>query len=73
MCYDGKNMLRFLTSLFAMLSFVCFARAQPANILLIIADDFGVDTFPLTASGGTVPPMPKKVTRGASTPMRAKR
>lgn len=32
--------------------------AQPANVLLIIADDFGVDSFPLTATGGTVPPMP---------------
>lgn len=37
---------------------VSAAKAQPANILLIIADDFGADSFPLTAIGGTVPPMP---------------
>jgi arylsulfatase A-like enzyme len=35
------------------------AHAQPANILLIIADDLGSDSFPLTADpGATVPPMP---------------
>ena len=34
------------------------ALAQPANVLLIIADDLGADSFPLTASGGTQPPMP---------------
>lgn len=35
--------------------------AQPANILVIIADDLGADSFPLTATGGTVPPMPNIV------------
>ena len=35
------------------------AAAQPANILVIIADDFGSDSFPLTASvGASLPPMP---------------
>ncbi len=35
------------------------AQAQPQNILLIIADDLGADSFPLTASvGATPPPMP---------------
>ncbi|MBX7209723.1 MAG: sulfatase-like hydrolase/transferase [Verrucomicrobiaceae bacterium] len=35
------------------------ALAQPANILVIIADDFGSDSFPLTASAGaSLPPMP---------------
>jgi arylsulfatase A-like enzyme len=33
-------------------------HAQPANVLLIIADDFGADSFPLTATGGTTAPMP---------------
>jgi hypothetical protein len=34
--------------------------AAPANVLLIIADDLGVDRFPLTAKTGvSVPPMPK--------------
>lgn len=34
--------------------------AGPANVLLIIADDLGVDRFPLTAKTGvSVPPMPK--------------
>jgi arylsulfatase A-like enzyme len=32
--------------------------AQPTNILVIIADDLGADSFPLTASGGTQAPMP---------------
>ncbi|MEQ1749690.1 MAG: sulfatase-like hydrolase/transferase [Prosthecobacter sp.] len=44
------------------LALACFAislaHAQPANVLLIIADDFGADSFPLTATGGTLPPMP---------------
>ncbi len=34
------------------------SRAQPANVLLIIADDLGADSFPLTATGGTQAPMP---------------
>jgi len=35
------------------------AHGQPANILLIIADDLGADSFPLTASAGaSLPPMP---------------
>lgn len=35
------------------------AFAQPANILLIIVDDFGSESFPLTASAGaSLPPMP---------------
>ncbi|HCN30840.1 MAG TPA: hypothetical protein DIT64_19395 [Verrucomicrobiales bacterium] len=35
------------------------ARAQPANLLLIIADDLGADSFPLTAAAGApAPPMP---------------
>ena len=35
------------------------ASAQPSNVLLIIADDLGVDSFPLTAQpGASVPPMP---------------
>ena len=34
-------------------------NAQPANILLIIADDLGADGFPLTAAAGaSTPPMP---------------
>lgn len=45
----------FCLFVFAMLS---QALAQPANVLLIIADDLGADSFPLTASGGTQPPMP---------------
>ena len=45
------------TVLFLFLS-VCAALAQPANVLVIIADDLGADSFPLTATGGTVPPMP---------------
>jgi arylsulfatase A-like enzyme len=44
------------------LALVCLlsslALAQPANVLLIIADDFGADSFPLTATGGTTAPMP---------------
>lgn len=33
--------------------------AQPANILIIIADDLGADSFPLTgAAGASLPPMP---------------
>ncbi len=44
------------------LALVCLisglAPAQPANVLLIIADDFGADSFPLTATGGTTAPMP---------------
>ena len=35
------------------------AQAQQRNILLIIADDLGSDSFPLTASAGaSLPPMP---------------
>jgi arylsulfatase A-like enzyme len=34
------------------------AYSQPTNVLIIIADDFGADSFPLTASGGTTAPMP---------------
>lgn len=42
----------------ALLALAVPAAAQPANILVIIADDFGADSFPLTATGGTLPPMP---------------
>ncbi|MEQ1859138.1 MAG: sulfatase-like hydrolase/transferase [Chthoniobacteraceae bacterium] len=35
------------------------ATAQPHNVLVIIADDLGADSFPLTAGvGASVPPMP---------------
>lgn len=49
-----------LPSLIAVLLFwTSLGAAQPANILLIIADDFGSDSFPLTASAGaSLPPMP---------------
>ena len=52
--------LRFLIcpTIGALISLMGVALAQPANILLIIADDLGADSFPLTATGGTVPPMP---------------
>lgn len=34
-------------------------QAQPHNVLVIIADDLGADSFPLTAgAGASVPPMP---------------
>lgn len=39
--------------------FCAAAQAQPHNILLIIADDLGADSFPLTASASaSKPPMP---------------
>ena len=48
--------------LLPLLAIVCFAtslNAQPGNILLIIADDLGADSFPLTAgAGASLPPMP---------------
>lgn len=50
-----------LSSLFFALFAHCssLALAQPSNILLIIADDFGVDSFPLTAAvAASKPPMP---------------
>ncbi len=47
---------------YPLLALACLAtslKAQPGNILLIIADDFGADSFPLTASvGASLPPMP---------------
>jgi arylsulfatase A-like enzyme len=51
-------MLKNLTTFISLVCCLSFARAQPSNILLIIADDFGADSFPLTATGGTLPPMP---------------
>jgi arylsulfatase A-like enzyme len=51
----------FMTPLYA-LAIACLlsslTHAQPANVLLIIADDLGADSFPLTATGGTTAPMP---------------
>lgn len=48
--------------LYPLLALACVAtslNAQPGNILLIIADDFGADSFPLTAGvGASLPPMP---------------
>ncbi len=42
-----------------LLAFAMSASAQPHNVLVIIADDLGVDSFPLTASAGaSLPPMP---------------
>ena len=55
------NTLRHTTAAAAFLLLLllcCSVSAQPANILLIIADDLGADGFPLTANGGSVPPMP---------------
>ena len=43
----------------ALLLLATRADAVQRNILLIIADDFGVDSFPLTATAGaSLPPMP---------------
>ena len=47
-----------MKSLLCLLVTTCAALAQPANILVIIADDLGADSFPLTAAGGTQAPMP---------------
>jgi len=41
----------------AMLLFVSHAAAQSKNVLLIIADDIGIDSFPLTASAGAPLPL----------------
>ena len=50
-----KRLLLLLPALFAAFS----ALAQPANILVIIADDLGADSFPLTAAAAaSKPPMP---------------
>lgn len=44
---------------FGLLLGIGTSHAQQKNILLIIADDFGADSFPLTAgAGASVPPMP---------------
>lgn len=44
---------------FCVISSSAIAQAQQKNILLIIADDLGADSFPLTASAGaSLPPMP---------------
>ncbi|MBE2287402.1 MAG: sulfatase-like hydrolase/transferase [Prosthecobacter sp.] len=47
-----------MKSLFCLLLTTCAVLAQPSNILVIIADDLGADSFPLTATGGTQAPMP---------------
>lgn len=47
-----------MKTLLCLLLTTCAVLAQPSNILVIIADDFGADSFPLTATGGTLPPMP---------------
>ncbi len=47
-----------MKTLLCLLLTTCAVFAQPANILVIIADDLGADSFPLTATGGTLPPMP---------------
>jgi arylsulfatase A-like enzyme len=47
-----------MKTLLCLLLTTCAVLAQPANILVIIADDLGADSFPLTANGGAVPPMP---------------
>lgn len=47
-----------MRTLLCLLLTACAVLAQPANILVIIADDLGADSFPLTATGGTLPPMP---------------
>ncbi|MCX6854510.1 MAG: sulfatase-like hydrolase/transferase, partial [Verrucomicrobia bacterium] len=47
-----------MKTLLCFLLTTCAVFAQPSNILLIIADDFGADSFPLTATGGTTAPMP---------------
>jgi arylsulfatase A-like enzyme len=49
----------FALTLALLLSAPLLAQAQPRNILLIIADDLGADSFPLTAgAGASLPPMP---------------
>ena len=47
-----------MKTLLCLLLTSCAVFAQPANILVIIADDLGADSFPLTGTGGTLPPMP---------------
>ena len=47
-----------MKTLLCLLLTTCAVLAQPANILVIIADDLGADSFPLTSTGGTLPPMP---------------
>jgi arylsulfatase A-like enzyme len=47
-----------MKTLLCLLLTTCAVFAQPANILVIIADDLGADSIPLTATGGTLPPMP---------------
>lgn len=47
-----------MKTLLCLLLTTCAVLAQPANILVIIADDLGADSFPLTGTGGTLPPMP---------------
>jgi arylsulfatase A-like enzyme len=47
-----------MRTFFCLLLMTCAAFAQPANLLVIIADDLGADSFPLTATGGTQAPMP---------------
>lgn len=50
---------RLTVLLCALLAFAICAVAQPHNVLVIIADDLGADSFPLTAAvGASVPPMP---------------
>ena len=49
-----------MKSLLFLLLTTAAVLAQPSNILVIIADDLGADSFPLTATGGTQAPMPKK-------------
>ncbi|MFM2142600.1 MAG: hypothetical protein RLZZ476_1144, partial [Verrucomicrobiota bacterium] len=48
-----------MKTLFFLLLTTCAVLAQPANILVIIADDLGADSFPLTAAAAaSKPPMP---------------
>lgn len=47
-----------MKALFFLLLTTAAVLAQPSNILVIIADDLGADSFPLTATGGTQAPMP---------------
>lgn len=54
-----KQLTIFLRPLLAGCLIVAAAAPAGANVLVIIADDLGVDSFPLTAqAGASVPPMP---------------
>jgi hypothetical protein len=53
-------LLRSTRLLFAGIASLLFTTGLHAgNVLLVIADDFGADSFPLTAqAGASLPPMP---------------